>query len=923
MKLVTQLYIDTSGDPTGTPTYERVELFDFESIELTSTIQEVRDIGSVFTDFSQSFNVPASQNNNKVLKHYYQTNLSESFDARIKQRGLITINGITFKEGYIRLSEATLKNGKPSTYSLTFFGSLVTLKQALGDDELQDLIGLDDYNHEYDIDTVYDGFIDGLGLEGQNMVKSSNRDIIYPSISASNRWYYSTDIADLGEQDFQGDRKSVNIWTNGTTTLEYGINYEQLKPAIKVKNIISAIEKYYEDKGIVFSDDFFNNVEFNQLYLLLHNFKGTILNSSEAEKSLDYVVGTSESDSVFETASGYTELRPIEVSYGNTPWDGLNQVSYGLQLNVEVVSPSSGAEYTIELLEGETLIDSKDITGDGFMYTLLEYPNDGGLEELESKTYDNLRYRVKSRGNLVSFNITSLRIVRDSEYGVGTANPVYESVISEYDFTGGQQDMISQISITRFMPKIKTYDFLKGLFNMFNLTAYVDNGVIVVKTLDKFYNDSGDPIDISDQIDTKDIGIKRMDLYSDIKFEFSTPKTFGIINQNEVNQDDFGDLEYEGPRDSLIFDGTKYNIKLPFEKLFFDRLSDENTGNLTAFGNGWLVDKDQNETITAPVLFFNKNTSVDLEEKIGFKNKSFAITSYNRPSNSSNNELSTIHFGEEQDEYTGNRITNSLFQLHYSKYIANIFNQNSRIYTIKAFLNLNTIFSYEMNDNFVINNKEFFINSIRTDLSTGATDLELIPAYETEEVLPPDTEAPTVPTNLTFVSATDSKIQFSWTESTDNIAVTGYEVWVDGSFEISIGIGSLYTLGGLDPTTDYDIQLLAFDAQNNKSALCTAVEMTTTAVPDNIPPTTPTNLRQGIVTSSSIGLAWDASTDNVGVSLYKVYVDGVFNQDVNHPSTNANVTGLSSQTSYSFYVKAVDANLNESPISNIVNISTL
>ena len=71
MRLQPQLYIDTSGNPLGEPTFERVDFFDFESIEVTSTVQDFRDISKVFTDYSKTFNVPASRTNNKIFKHYY------------------------------------------------------------------------------------------------------------------------------------------------------------------------------------------------------------------------------------------------------------------------------------------------------------------------------------------------------------------------------------------------------------------------------------------------------------------------------------------------------------------------------------------------------------------------------------------------------------------------------------------------------------------------------------------------------------------------------------------------------------------------------------------------------------------------------------------------------------------------------------
>lgn len=727
MKLVVELYIDTSGNPSNEPVYERLDLFDFEDIELTSTIQDVKDIGNVFTDYSQQFTVPASQKNNKILRHYYDNKLLNGFDARINQRGLIVINGLTFKQGFIRLSESSIKKSNPSSYSLTFFGSLVNLKQSLGDDEIKDLIGLNIYNHEYSSQNVYDGFIDGLGLVEGSIIKSSNRDIVYPAISASNKWYYSTDTADLGEKDYR-QGKSVNIWTNGDS--QYGINYLQLKPAIKVKHIISAIEQTYGKYGIVFSEDFFNNVEFNQLYLLMHNNKGVLTSTdggSEDEESLTYAVGSGFSDSSpFYPGPEYVDLRPITTyTISNSSYE--STLEYNLRLKV-INTAGTDINYKIELLDGTDVLKVVgNITGDyDFTYNIYS-------EYEEPVVWDNLSYRITSDGSLNSFDL-NLIINFIETYDDGGGPFVVDEGTSEYPLNG--QAMLKEINIVNHLPKIKVYDFLKGLFNMFNLTSYVEDGIIVVKTLDDFYAD-GNPIDISNQVDTDEITVKRMDLYSNINLDFSKPKTFGIINQNEVNQDEFGDLEYPsqvaGEKPETPFDGTKYNIKLPFEKLFFERLSeDNNPTDITEFCNGWLVDKDQNETITAPVLFFNRNTQTPLSRKFGFQGHTFAFASYNRPSNSSNSELSTIHFGAEQDEFSGNTITKSLFELHYKNYITSIFDKNSRIYGIKAYLKLSTLLNYNMNDTIIINDKEFFINSIRTNLTNGMSDLELITAYDTD-----------------------------------------------------------------------------------------------------------------------------------------------------------------------------------------------
>ncbi|MGI9650180.1 endonuclease [Chryseobacterium sp. RLHN22] len=94
-----------------------------------------------------------------------------------------------------------------------------------------------------------------------------------------------------------------------------------------------------------------------------------------------------------------------------------------------------------------------------------------------------------------------------------------------------------------------------------------------------------------------------------------------------------------------------------------------------------------------------------------------------------------------------------------------------------------------------------------------------------------------------------------------------------------------------------------------------------TQTPDNQPPTTPTNLVANNPTSSTVALSWTASTDNIGVAGYDVYANGVLKTTVS--GTSATVQGLTSSTTYDFYVIAKDAAGNFSTQSNTATETTL
>ncbi|WP_299443646.1 S8 family serine peptidase [uncultured Aquimarina sp.] len=92
------------------------------------------------------------------------------------------------------------------------------------------------------------------------------------------------------------------------------------------------------------------------------------------------------------------------------------------------------------------------------------------------------------------------------------------------------------------------------------------------------------------------------------------------------------------------------------------------------------------------------------------------------------------------------------------------------------------------------------------------------------------------------------------------------------------------------------------------------------SVPDNEAPSAPTNLIASNTTSNSTNLSWTASTDNVAVTIYEVFRDGI--SIGTSASTNFNVTGLSAETIYSFVVRAKDTAGNVSGNSTVINVTT-
>ena len=182
----------------------------------------------------------------------------------------------------------------------------------------------------------------------------------------------------------------------------------------------------------------------------------------------------------------------------------------------------------------------------------------------------------------------------------------------------------------------------------------------------------------------------------------------------------------------------------------------------------------------------------------------------------------------------------------------------------------------------------------------------------------PDVTPPSAPTNLSAANTTTTSTNLSWSASTDNVGVTGYDVYVDGTLGGST-TGLTYALTGLTPSTSYNVYVKAKDAANNESQASNTITVTTQSLADVQPPTAPGNLAVNNITQTSADVSWTASTDNVGVVGYDVLVNGSLVGTT--VATSYALSSLSANTTYSVTVTAKDAASNTN--SSSTNFTTL
>ncbi|MFD0587373.1 lytic polysaccharide monooxygenase [Paenibacillus sp. GCM10027627] len=185
-----------------------------------------------------------------------------------------------------------------------------------------------------------------------------------------------------------------------------------------------------------------------------------------------------------------------------------------------------------------------------------------------------------------------------------------------------------------------------------------------------------------------------------------------------------------------------------------------------------------------------------------------------------------------------------------------------------------------------------------------------------------DITPPTAPTNFYAGAVGVNSAYVNWGASIDANGVAGYEVYANGNptpIASTTGATSV-SLPNLQSGTTYTLTVKAYDSAGNRSAASNSIQITPG---DNTAPTSPTGLQVvGTAGSNSVTLKWNASTDANGIAGYRIYTGGNVVANVPGTATQWNVSGLSSNTSYTFTVRAVDPSTNESGNSNAVTVTT-
>ena len=654
---------------------QKADLFQEESIEINLSTQNIKDISKVFGDFTQSFTIPASSANNKIFKHYYNVDVYGGFNANIRVDAFIEVNNNLFRDGVLELESVQMKQGQPYAYSVGFYSNVTSLKDKFGEDKLIDL-DLSAYDHDYNDTNIV------TGLNG--FVSGTSSSIIYPLISPVANWYYDSS---------GNDHSPANIYYHSGHN-EHGVFYYDLKPAIKLQKVIDAIETKY---SIEFNSDFFDSTDFGKLFMWCHRRAGYMFKDQPNGFPPQVINFTTNSTGDYNlTTQKYTVTAAQEADL---------RVRYTL---------NSTADYKIVVYVNDELYTSREHSGNVSNETIT-------LGEMEVGDTIQFRFAPPDAWDASAISISTTTFYLEYDDGASW---------QEADTVGrlASQSITQEVVVADQMPEQKISDFIGSLVRAFNLVIVpTGNGKYDIEPLDDWYAE-GSTREVTEYIDTEEVTIRKPQLYRRINFAYN--ETEAILGEQYRLQNDVG---YGDLRADFTFDGEEFDVEVGFDHMLFERLSNENNG-LTTIGVGKSITRELEPYIGAPLIFYVagqiRGTQSFAYIPMGTNPTEQPKTDFHLVSNVNSDVVTsvtkTLNFGTEVDPYHLQGFATGLYNTYWKDYITDLYDTSRRTFMYRGQLPLGLMLALKINDKLTIGERNYIINQMKLNLSTGEAQMELL-----------------------------------------------------------------------------------------------------------------------------------------------------------------------------------------------------
>ena len=719
---------ETPASPSGIYAYlidgqVDCDLYQEEDIPLSLSIDNFKNVAEKIQSYSKDFNLPATKRNNQIFNNMFDVTRANDgiiFNPYMRTKCALKQDGIILFEGYLRLINVKDNEGEIS-YDVNLYSDVIALADTLKDKKFSDL-NFTELNHLYDKDSIKNSWNNSTGLPLINQIGTSS--FAYDASLTSPTDHTNVlkyPFIDWTGQIFPADGSTGSGATIGTPEL---ISLEgAFRPCIQLKYLIN---KIFSDAGFDYTSAFFDTADFEKLFMDF-NWGSASVNNPELTGGAKKTTATNNfaptgsyatvifdftnSNLFFPTEAGYnTSTSKFTSITDNTRY----AISYEVWL-----SWTGTTDVTIEWFsDADGVIDQTTFSGasgDNQLYA-------GTVNTMLNNTQTlYCRFNAATGTNYVKQAVTSSKASRI----YGTVSPA---------------KMTDGTILNTLRGELGQWEFLKGIFTMFNLVTMRDetnpNNILIEPYKDIFINDtnSGTTGDLSlssrfdgkvhdwtDKIDVSEMELKPLsDLNKETIFKFVEDEediAFDIYRNSTGKL--YGSREFDS-RQFTILEGEKEIIAEPFAATVSKPLFNQFSNFIVPCVFSKTGDGAYEGFDNSPRIFYN-NGVVDT-------GLTYFIPSQNGKASENQPEfLQFSHLSEIQTTSTtvdfnfgtygyimpiGQAAVDNLYSTYWQPYFNELYNPDTRVMTLKVNLNPSDIATFKFYDVVMIQNRTFRVNRI-------------------------------------------------------------------------------------------------------------------------------------------------------------------------------------------------------------------
>ena len=712
----------------GTP----VDLFNDESVPLTRQLKDLTNLATIWTDYTQDFQIPASDTNNAIFDSWFDENLLlGAWNPNLGKDATIFINGLPVFEGRVELIGCKFQDGLPQLYNIIFYGTTKKILDAWGE-TLMNEVDWSNYNHIANYTNVLTSWDQGLlddtwnqiTTQWQNITTTWNQapysgDILWPIADYNQQWRYSTLTG-----------------VNGNILKPRGVEVDDLRPAIRLRAMLTTV---FEEIGVTLTGSFLSRPEMDDLYVLpmqtagpLYDpeyvLPGTFDASVSAYTYVTRTTGTVNYTKIIYPTIGANPSGNYDTSTGIYTPNRSGNYTFRIGINVNFISVLNTSISFVVMVNGRV------------MYTYVQQTNTVGT------TYYSSNLALNT-GDEVTI-------------GYNTFSTIAAASILTFDCSKAPQGINGNlVNMVDAMPQKPIKDFVNGVLQGFNcILVPIGEKEIEIHNLADWLA-TGTTKNWTSYVDVKDIQHDKMPIPRHVSMTHQESTCLANAYYKQINKREFGSIKF---MPLIDYPTDEFNIETPFHVIAPQAMNQVNL-------NGQIVRKTE---LNIPVFLDTDFKPVQQDYTLFYYGGKQSVSDvwyfnnvvqYVMPLMTPYSDYPTISnsysnaFGLELS-LRGDAPTKTMYDLYWTEYLTRMYSTQSRVVKMTAVLPVGEWLNLELNDTIAISSNYYKLQSIKYDMLTEIANLELV-TYPDVEIMrftttgqKPDFTNPTeTPFGLTYL----------------------------------------------------------------------------------------------------------------------------------------------------------------------------